>query len=192
MIDRTGEELGAYRLVRKLGEGKVGEVYLGEPLFIKTPVAIRLILTSGAAEDQERLLAAARQIVDLDHPHLVRLLDYFVQRGLLVLVLRYTPWGNLLQYHPRGTPFAVERILPYVQDCAAALQYLHDRGLLHLDVKPENMLLGPRAEIWLSNLGLGTLLQPRTRDGKPAGFLGTPLYAAPEQFQGDASPASDQ
>jgi serine/threonine protein kinase len=192
MMDRVGVQLGAYRLVQKLGEGKTGEVYLGEHTSIKTPVAIRLLPTTGAPEERERLLEAARQIADLDHPHLLRLLDYFIQDELLVLVLRHTPWANLLHYHPKGTPLPVERILPYVQDCAAALHYLHDRGLLHLDVKPENMLLGPQAEVWLSNVGLGTLLQPRTRDGRPAGFLGTPLYAAPEQFQGEASPASDQ
>ncbi len=192
MTDRIGEQFGVYRLAQKLGEGKTGEVYLGEHLSSKTQVAIRLLPTTRAPEDQERLLAAAQRIAALNHPHLVRLLDYFIQADLLVLVLRHTPWANLLHYHPKGTPLPVERILPYVQDCAAALQYLHDRGLLHLDVKPENMLLGPQAEVWLSNVGLGTLLQPRTRGGGPAGFLGTPLYAAPEQFQGEGGPASDQ
>lgn len=192
MTDRVGEQYGGYRLARMLGTGKAGEVYLGEQLTLNTPVVLRLLPIGETPEAREHLLAVAGRIALLDHPHLVRLFDAFIQDGLFVLVLRYTPHGNLLQYHPKGSQLPLERILPYVRDCAGALDYLHEHGLLHLDVKPENMLLGPQAEVWLNNVGLGVLLQPRTRDGTPTTFIGTPLYAAPEQFQGKAGPASDQ
>lgn len=192
MPGRVGEQYGNYRLVKKLGEGKTGEVYLGEQLALNTPVALRLLPTSGAPEEREHLLAEASRIAALDHPHLVKLLDAFILDDLLVLVSRYTPHGNLLQHHPKGSQLPLERILPYVRDCASALDYLHEQGLLHLDVKPENLLLGLLGEVWLSNVGLGLLLQPRKRDGAPAAFIGTPLYAAPEQFQGEPGPASDQ
>src|SRR5215831_13983602 len=91
MVDRVGQHLGNYRLVRLLGQGSFAEVYLGEHLYLETQAAIKVLQTQLAREDMEQFRLAARTIARLEHPHIVRVLDFGVEGSTPFLVMSYAP-----------------------------------------------------------------------------------------------------
>ena len=107
------------------------------------------------------------------------------------LVLDYAPNGSLRQQYPRGMRVPLSTIISSVKQVAEALQYAHDEKLIHRDVKPENMLLGKRMEVLLSDFGL-VLIAQSTRYQNVQNVAGTFTYMAPEQIQGKPRPASNQ
>jgi serine/threonine protein kinase len=141
-------------------------------------------------DDKQNFLEEARTIARLKHPSIVRILEYDVIESIPFLIMEYAPNGTLRQCHPKGTVIPPSTIIPYVRYVAAALQYAHDRKLIHRDVKPENMLLGYKNVVLLSDFGLAVIVQS-SRDRLQT-VAGTVTYMAPEQLQGKACPASDQ
>lgn len=191
MTNRIGQQLGNYRLIQLVGQGSFADVYLGEHSYLGTQVAIKILQTRLTTDDVERFRAEARTIAGLKHPHIVRVLDFGVEEGTPYFVMNYAPNGSLRQQYPRGTRLPLETIVAYVKQVADALQYAHQRTLIHGDIKPENMLLGTNSEILLSDFGVATLGQSsHNRDIEPA--VGTIYYMAPEQIQGKPQFASDQ
>ncbi len=191
MTDFTGQNLGNYRLVRLLGDGGFAEVYLGEHLSLGTQAAIKVLYTHVKGSEANNFLAEARTIARLDHPSIVRILDYDVQDGMPFFVMAYAPKGNLRMRYPRESRLPLPLVNSYVQQIAGALQYAHDRKIIHRDIKPENMLVGGRDEILLSDFGLA-LIEQNSRMQSTQAILGTALYMSPEQLQGQPRLASDQ
>lgn len=191
MADRVGQQLGNYRLVRLLGRGGFAEVYLGEHIYLDTQAAIKVLSTYLASDDLEQFRDEARTIARLEHPHIVRILDFGVEDGVPFLVMNYGAHGTLRQRYSRGTRLPLDTIVAYVQQIADALQYAHDEKLIHRDVKPENMLLGRHDEVLLSDFGLATIIHSSHSLDKPE-VVGTITYMAPEQFRGKPTIASDQ
>ncbi len=190
MSDRIGQQLANYRLIRILGQGGFADVYLGEHVYLNTPAAIKVLQMRLTEDDKQNFLEEARTIARLKHPSIVRILEYDVVESIPFLVMEYAPNGTLRQCHPKGTVLPPATIVPYVRHVAAALQYAHDRKIIHRDVKPENMLLGYKNAVLLSDFGLAVIVQS-SRDRLQT-VAGTVTYMAPEQLQGRACPASDQ
>src|SRR6266849_9049166 len=190
MSDRIGQQLANYRLIRILGQGGFADVYLGEHVYLNTPAAIKILQMRLTDDDKRNFLDEARTIARLKHPSIVRILEYDVVDSIPFLIMEYAPNGTLRQCHPKGTVLPPETIIPYVRQVAAALQYAHDRKLIHRDVKPENMLLGYKNAVLLSDFGLAVIVHS-SRDRLQT-VAGTVTYMAPEQLQGRACPASDQ
>jgi serine/threonine protein kinase len=143
MAGRIGQPLGHYRLDHLLGTGGFAEVYLGTHLHLGMQAAIKLLQTQLAtAGEVEKFRLEARTIAMLEHPHIVRVLDFGVEAGTPYLAMEYAPAGSLRQHLPAETPLPPASILPYVVQVASALHYAHEQQLIHRDVKPENMLLG--------------------------------------------------
>ncbi|MEO6890727.1 MAG: protein kinase [Ktedonobacteraceae bacterium] len=194
MADRVGQQLGNYRLVRLLGQGGFAEVYLGEHIYLDTEAAIKVLHTRVAEEDEGHFRREARTVAGLVHPHIVRVLEFGVEGTTPFLVVDYAPNGTLRKRHPRGVPLPVADVVNYVVQVASALQYAHDRKVIHRDVKPENMLLGRHNEVLLSDFGIALVAQS-SRHYSTQGLqdmAGTVAYMAPEQIQAHAIPASDQ
>lgn len=191
--NRIGQLFGNYRLVRLLGEGGFAEVYLGEHIHLGILAAVKVLHTKFITREQEEFLREARTIAFLEHPSIIRILDCGVEpiRGEPFLVMAYAPNGTLRQRHPKGTYLPIETIVPYVKQMASALQYAHEHRLVHRDVKPENMLLGPRSEVLLSDFGIA-LISSSSSSQNTATAAGTVAYMAPEQIMGKPRPASDQ
>ena len=191
VTDRIGQQLGNYHLIRLIGQGGFGEVYLGEHIYLKTQAAIKVLQVRLANEDIEAFLNEARTIANLKHPHIVRVLDFGIDGGTPFLVMDYAPYGTLRQRYPKGTrpPFA--DVISIVKQVSAALQYAHDKKLIHRDVKPENMLIGENNEVLLSDFGIALVAQS-SRYQSTQEVVGTVAYMAPEQLQGKPRPASDQ
>ncbi len=191
MADRVGQQFGNYRLVRLLGHGGFAEVYLGEHLQLGTHAALKLLHTHIGTEDVEFFRKEARTIAHLVHPHIVRVFDFGVEGTIPFLVMDYAPGGTVRKRYPRGVALPLPTIVTYVTQTAEALQYAHDEHVIHRDMKPENLLLGRRQEVLLSDFGIAQLAQS-SRSQSTQDVAGTAGYMAPEQFQGKPRPASDQ
>ncbi len=190
--DRVGQQLGNYRLVRLLGRGGFAEVYLGEHLRLGTSAAVKVLHTRLANRSEvESFQKEAHTIASLEHPHIVRVFDFDVINGTPFLVMSYASGGTLRQHHPKGSILPLPTIISYVKQVAEALQYAHDEKLIHRDVKPENMLVGRRGEVLLSDFGIALVAQS-SRYQSTQDMAGTIAYMAPEQIHGKPRPASDQ
>ncbi len=191
MADRTGQQLGNYRLVRLLGQGGFAEVYLAEHIHLGTQAAIKLLHTHLAGGDIDFFRHEARTIARLVHPHIVRVFDFGIEGEMPFLVMDYAPNGTVRKKHPKGVALPLSTIQSYVKQIADALQYAHDEQFIHRDVKPENLLIGRRQELLLSDFGIALIAQT-SRSQSMQDVAGTASYMAPEQFQGKPRPASDQ
>jgi tRNA A-37 threonylcarbamoyl transferase component Bud32 len=192
MAGQISQQLGNYRLIEQLGHGGFADVYLGEHVYLKTKAAIKVLHTRLASEDVEQFRTEALTIAHLTHPHILRVLDFAVENFVPFLIMEYAPYGNLRQRHPAGTRVTPTTFLPYVRQIASALQYAHDRRLIHRDVKPENMLVGRDNELLLSDFGTVLVAQSSLSQSTEDTVIGTLSYMAPEQILGKPRPASDQ
>src|SRR5712691_1848615 len=191
MAGHVGQRLGNYRLTRLLERGGFADVYLGERIHTGSPATVKVLQTDLTDDEMQQFHAEAQALARLVHPQIVRLLEFGVEGNTPFLVMDYSPNGSLRQRHPIGERLPLATIVSYVRQIAEALQYAHDQKLIHCDIKPENMLLGRRNEVLLSDFCLDTVAQS-SRSQSTLEVAGTVAYAAPEQLQGKPCPASDQ
>jgi WD40 repeat protein len=190
MEDLTGQLFDTYRLIKRLGLGNYGAVYLAEHLHHKTKVAIKILHTQLDQDSFASFLTEARAF-QLEHPNIVRVKDFGIENNRPFLVMNYTPNGNLRQRHNRGIKLPWDTVVVYARQIAEALQCVHDQGIVHRDIKPQNLLVGSNDEILLGDFGIATTSHtwnPRLAQK----IQGTPVYMAPEQLDGHAVRQSDQ
>ena len=189
--NREGQQLGNYRLERLLGQGGFAEVYLGHHLRLKRQAAIKVLHAYLPEKEIDAFQKEAEIIAGLEHPHIVRVLDFDIQNGVPFLVMDYLPNGTLRQRHSRGEQVPLPTVVSYVKQVAEALQFAHEQRLVHRDVKPENMLIGRRNEVVLSDFGIAAIAHS-TSSMTAQASMGTIPYMAPEQIQEHPRAASDQ
>jgi len=193
MVDRVGQQLGNYRLASLLGQGGYAEVYLGQHVRFKQQAAIKVLHAHLSEQEVEHFQQEAETIATLAHPSIIRVLDFDVQDDIPFLVMDYAPNGSLRQRFPKGSLVPLPMIVSSVKQVADALHYAHEQKFIHRDVKPENMLLGRRQEVLLSDFGIATIAHSTSSLNVGAeGTSGTLAYMAPEQIEGHPRPASDQ
>jgi eukaryotic-like serine/threonine-protein kinase len=180
MTTTSAVSIGKYRLVRRLGQGAMGQVYLAEDPYIGRHVAVKVMLTSGE-EDEQRFLHEARIIGALSHPNIVVLHDFGFHEGRPYLVMEYVP-GRSLQAWLRE-PHTLHEHLRVMEGLAAALVYAHGHEVLHRDLKPSNLQVMPDGRCKLMDFGIARTQSLLTASGQ---VMGTPGYMAPEVLE-DAS-----
>jgi predicted ATPase/DNA-binding CsgD family transcriptional regulator len=188
---RVGQQLGNYHISSLIGTGVFADVYLGEHLYLNTQVALKILRAPVDQHALDCFLTEARHLSRLVHPHIIRVLEFGMEGQVSYLVMDYAPGGNVRQLHPAGTVVPLLTVVSYVRSIASALQYAHDQHVLHRDLKPGNLLLGAKGELLLSDFGLA-LLTSSTDALHVQERFGTLAYMAPEQIQGQPSPAGDQ
>lgn len=192
--ERIGQQLGEYRLGRLLGRSKFAEVYYGEHLELDVPVALKVLNWRYIREGTGKFLDQACTLAQLEHPHIVRVLDMGIEDLTPFMVMNYAPYGTLRECFPKHTRLPLQTVVCYIKQMADALQYVHDQMLIHRDIKPHNMLLGPEKQVWLSDFGVAMLSHgvDSNHSSDASDFEGTVVYAAPEQLQGLPQRSSDQ
>ncbi len=165
---------------------------MGEHLYLKTYAAIKVPKLQIDFGDLEDFLNEARRGVGLRHPNVLRTLECGVEGGTQpYIIMEYAPGGSVRRRYPSGTPLPPAAIISYARQAGAGLQYIHDQGLIHQDIKPGNMMLGSNDELLLGDFGIAVVAH-RTATQSMSDASGTARYMAPEQFMGKARPASDQ
>src|SRR5579859_4304239 len=179
-------EIGGYQLIRELGRGGLGVVYLAKHLALGRPVALKRIRASGSGgpESLARLQREARALARLDHPHIVRVYDLVHAGPELWLAMEYVPGPTLrraLERHHLSPP----QSLRVLEQISAALAYAGRIGIIHRDLKPENVFLTEAGDVKLGDFGLARLTAGEQNFATRAGsVLGTPSYMSPEQARG--------
>jgi len=194
MSDRTGQQIGNYRLVKLLGGGSFADVYLGQHVHIQhLQAAIKFLHANPGRIYQKWFLQEAETIASLKHPHIIRIIDFGIECGdnTPYLIMDYAPGRTLRDRHPKESKVLLPTVASYVQQVAQALQYAHDRKLIHRDLKPENLLVGTNGEIILSDFGIAAIAHGSTSMDTDIS-VGTVPYSAPEQIQGKPRQESDQ
>jgi serine/threonine protein kinase len=191
--DMQARQLGSYELIRRLGEGGMARVYLARDVRLGREVAVKVLEPQLAERPgfRERFLREARVAASLDHPHIVPLYDFGESDSLLYLVMPYVSGGSLQDILKRA-PLLMGEVVAYGSQIADALDYAHQRKVIHRDVKPANMLLHADGRLMLSDFGLAKILdrsRPNVSRGHPD--AGTPEYMAPEQIEGHTDERSD-
>jgi serine/threonine protein kinase len=190
-----GQHLDEYRLLSLLGHGGMARVYLGLDVRLKRYVSIKVIDTPFRSDPSyvRRFQLEAQAIAQLEHPYIVRLYRYGEARGLLYMAMQFVEGADLdsvLQsYRQKGDYISGQDASRIIRELCQALDYAHDRGVIHRDVKPSNVILNREGHPFLTDFGLALLAQPETREEA----FGTPHYMAPEQVGsgGGATPLSD-
>lgn len=191
----SGDRLGDYRLIRKLGSGGMGSVYEARHTRIGHHVALK-VLHPYLSHDEDmvkRLLQEARTSNLVRHPGIVQITDHHRQRdGTTYLVMEFLEGETLRARLRRGTPLSPSEILSIGEQLAAALAAAHAQGVIHRDLKPENVMLsadGKRVKILDFGLAFAASFGSHhlTLDGHR---IGTPAYMAPEQCVGERAVAA--
>ena len=181
---RIGTEVAGYRILEPLGRGGTSVVYRAEHVRLGRPAALKLLTAAlGEADFRERFLRESKLAASLDHPGIVPVYDAGEEDGLLYIAMACVEGSDLKTLLVREGKLPPRRALRIVGQIAAALDTAHARGLVHRDVKPANVLVGPDDRAYLSDFGVVKELASNgtTRTG---GFVGTIEYSAPEQIEG--------
>ena len=197
--DLVGQTLGHYQIKRQVGYGGMATVFLAEDIHLGREVALKVFWPRpGETQDFLRRFAReARVLAQLDHPNILPVYDYGEQGELAYLVTPYMSGGTLKEVLRERKAIPPSEAIQLVSQVLPALQYAHDRNLIHRDIKPGNLLFKGDGSLVLADFGLvkvvqgegGSLVQTISESGQS--IAGTPEYMAPEQIQGKAVPASD-
>ena len=194
MTDLTGRSLGRYRLDALLGQGGMAEVFRATDTKLARTVAVKVILASHARDPHflERFLREARTVASLEHPNILPVYDFGEDGGIPFLVMPYLPGGTLRDRLQAG-PVPLALAAAWIAQLADALDAAHAAVVLHRDVKPANVLLGKDDRLFLADFGIAKMLESESGLTATGVVVGTPIYMAPEQAQGQpASPATDR
>ncbi len=175
-----------FRIVRRLGQGGMGAVYLAEHRLMERPVAIK-VLNRALLDHPDalpRFLGEIKAAARLDHENIVRAHDAERAGDLHMLVMEYVEGQSLDRVLRRKGPLPVPHACHCARQAALGLQYASDRGMVHRDIKPQNLMLTPQGKVKILDFGLARV---RSEGSGPGGltqdgsFMGTPEYVAPEQ-----------
>jgi serine/threonine protein kinase len=193
-----GSRIGNYRLDAELGHGGMGVVYRAEDLALTRPVALKL-LAPRLLEDataRARFQQEIRNAVAIEHPHVVPIYSAGYEDGYFFLAMRLVHGPDLGRLVREGGPLPERRALRLIGQIASALDAVHDRGIVHRDIKPQNVLVWnadhPDEHVFLTDFGIAKALD-ETVGLTRGGALGTPGYMAPELLGGQKpTPLCDQ
>lgn len=186
MIDLSGQTIRGYILREQIGAGGFGAVYRADQPVIEREVAIKIILPRFASQLEfiRRFEAEAQLIARLEHFHIVTLYDYWREPDGAFLVMRYLRGGSLRQ-RIRSGPLDLSLIAQTVEQIGSALIVAHSHGVVHRDIKPDNILFDEDGNTYLADFGISkSLLDDRGPADPEGNLLGSPAYICPEYVQG--------
>lgn len=193
MVSLSGQQIRGYELHERIGEGGFGAVYRAFQPTVKRDVAIKIILPQFANQpDFIRSFEMEAQLVArLEHLHIVPLYDYWREPDGAFLVMRWLRGGSLRQRLQNG-PLGLDVAAQLLDQITGALTVAHRRGVIHRDIKPDNILMDEEGNFYLSDFGIAQALDPNNPVEEQESFAGSLTYTSPEQIRGDSAiPATD-
>ncbi|MFQ6100342.1 MAG: serine/threonine-protein kinase [Anaerolineae bacterium] len=190
-----------YRIVSLLGQGGMGAVYRAWDTRLNIPAALKEMVPQPGLDSatltqlRQQFRQEATVLARMSHPHLVRVTDFFEERGNAYLVMDFVEGENLADRIARLGALPEAEVLAWARQLLDSLAYCHSQGIIHRDVKPQNVIIRPDGQAMLVDFGLVKLWDPRDPRTRTAmRGMGTPEYAPPEQYEaekGHTDPRSD-
>jgi len=196
MTNFTGQDIGRYRIIEPLGQGGMATVYRAFDTRLECDVAVKFIrMDQVTPAEVERTLKRfereAKEVARLTHPNIVKVTDYGEYKGTPYLVMVYLPGGTLKEL--AGEPMPYDQAARLLAPVARALEYAHEKNLIHRDIKPGNILLTDKGQPMVSDFGIAKILGLEGGNTLTSTnvAIGTPEYMAPEQWFNQISAQSD-
>jgi serine/threonine protein kinase len=191
----VGTVLGTCTLQQLIGQGGMGAVYLAQQSRPRRQVAVKVLLPTTPLKPHhlaaflERFRRETDAAASLEHPNIMPVYEYGEQNGLAYLVMPYISGGTLRDVMEREGQMLLPKVVNYLEQLAAALDFAHARGVIHRDIKPANILITPEGRLLLTDFGLVKIVtgegQAQVRLTGAGAPVGTPDYMSPEQVMGD-------
>ncbi|GHO55720.1 serine/threonine-protein kinase [Ktedonobacter robiniae] len=191
---QKGQQIGQYQVVGQLDQGRFAGTFLGQHIHHKKQYVLDMHTQPLADELKEAFLQQARHLEKLTHPHILQIRDAGLENRMPFLVVEYVPHITLRQVYPKEKVQPLAKFLTYLKQIGEALQYAHEKGYLHRQLRPENLLLNRNNQVLVYDFALDALIKNRKRVGQQNAqqALDAIPYTAPEQIQGKPCAASDQ
>ena len=183
------QDLNGYKLIERLGTGGMGSVYRAYDQAMKREVAVKILALEYADDPQyvARFNREAETLVQLEHPHIVPIYDYGTQQKFSYIVMRLLTGGSLAELIRHGRPLDLPQVRRILEQVTTALHYAHQRGIIHRDIKANNVMLDDAGNAYLTDFGIAKLVYETTQFTTTGATLGTPMYMAPELWKGAES-----
>ena len=193
---KSTQRIEGYRIIRKLGAGAMATVFLAQQKSLDRPVAIKVLPKkfSESKEFLERFYKEGRAAAKLNHANIVQAYDVGQSGEYHYFVMEYVDGESMYEQILEKKKLSEQEAIPIVRQIATALQHAHERGFIHRDVKPKNIMITKDGEVKLADLGLARALADVEAAKAEAGrAYGTPYYISPEQIRGkkNITPAAD-
>jgi len=192
MADLSGQTLGKYQLVERLGRGGMADVYKGYHPRLERYVAVKTLhsqLIEASPDFLPRFEREAKAVASLRHPHIVQMYDFDLQGEVYYMVMELVDGESLgevlFRLAKKNQRLTYQRILELLQEISSALDYAHHNHMLHRDIKPSNVLLDKSGHAYLVDFGIARILGSSTHFTSTGTLIGTPHYMSPEQCKGE-------
>jgi predicted Ser/Thr protein kinase len=190
--DAVAEKIGKYEVVERIGRGGMGVIFSARDPMLNRPVALKVISAlEVTAELRSRFFREAQACARLSHPNIVTVYDMGEDDGRLFIVMELLEGEDLRQLIGRRAPLAVEEMLPIMQQVCDGLHYAHQKGIVHRDVKPANIMLLRTGQVKILDFGIARVAAADADLTRTGMIMGTLRYVAPEQVRGRADHRSD-
>jgi len=196
-LSKVPNRIGKYEIINEIGKGTTGNVYLSHDPYYGRDVAIKVYHIDAAADGKEASIARkmffneAHIVGMLQHPNILPIYDAGEEAGKYYVVMEHVQGARTLGAYCRpDNLLPLEDLVKIIFKCAKALHYAHGRGLIHRDIKPNNIMLTPDNDVRIIDFGIA--IKEGSKVSQIRGIAGSPSYMSPEQVQsGELSPASD-
>ncbi|NTU75308.1 MAG: serine/threonine protein kinase [Anaerolineaceae bacterium] len=189
-----GQALGQYQVVEKIGVGGMAVVYKAYQPSLTRYVAIKVLKQDFSQDNEfrEKFRQEALAAANLSHPNIVTVHDFGWDSGKIFIVMEYIPGTDLKSILKQRGKMTIDEAIPLIVQACAGIGYAHRAGIVHCDVKPQNMLVTPDMRVKVTDFGIARALSSIKPDEQHDVVWGSPQYFSPEQASGAApSPASD-
>jgi serine/threonine-protein kinase len=187
MSNLIGQQLGQYKIISLLGKGGMATVYRARQESISRDVAVKVIKPdlAGAEMFVARFEREARTVASFSHPHILKVFDYGQFEDTVYLVIELMTGGSLSDLIEQQKSLSVEMTVKMLDQISQALDYAHRRGVIHRDLKPQNVLLDDDQNAFLTDFGIAKVTSSGTGLTQSGIAMGTPSYMPPEQWRGE-------
>jgi serine/threonine protein kinase/lipopolysaccharide biosynthesis regulator YciM len=177
--------VGRYHIIRELGRGGMGIVYLGQDPVLERPVAIKILSRElvANADARDRFIREAQSSARLNHPGIVGIYDISEQEGIYYLVFEYVPGLTLDQHLGKRGILPLADTLKIIAPICQAIAYAHHYGIVHRDIKPANIIISEDGKVKVADFGVAAV-ESATTITQPGEIIGTLYYMSPEQASG--------